>query len=57
MRNLCMRILDVANYEGDVTEANLYKGGKYATVKFETQNGETVTLSISKEEKEVKADE
>ena len=57
MKKLFMRLLDIANCEGDVTEANLYKSGKYATVKFETEKGEVFTLTVSKEENEVKADD
>lgn len=57
MKKVFMRILDLANYEGDVTEANLYRHGKYATIKFETPEGEIFTISVTKEEKEEKAND
>ena len=57
MKKVFMRILDLANYEGNVTEANLYKSGKYANVKYENEKGEVFALTVSKEENEVKADD
>lgn len=56
MKKVFMRILDLANYEGDVIEANLYSGGEFASVEYETEKGEVFAIRISKKEKEVKAD-
>lgn len=54
MNKIFMRILDLANYEGNVTEANLYEGGNFLNVKYENEKGEVFSISVTKKEKEEK---
>ena len=48
MKDLFIKIFDLADFKGDITEAIMYEGGTFAKVKFVTEDG-TYTLSISKE--------
>lgn len=54
MNKIFMRILDFANYVGNVTEANLYECGDFLNVKYENEKGEVFSISVTKKEKEEK---
>ena len=49
MKELFMLLLEDLKYHGDITCANLYKGGKFASLQFETED-HIYQISITKEE-------
>ena len=50
MKDLFMNLLDVANVRGEITEADLYASGNYATVTFKTPDGTYKISAIKKDE-------
>lgn len=50
MKNLFMCLLTNLKHHGDITAANLYKGGNFASIEVETEDG-IYTVNIAKEEK------
>jgi hypothetical protein len=53
MEKLFLKLIDFASIVGNIVEANLYKGGKYASFHFEAEDGKyLVTVSISKKDEE-----
>ena len=50
MKRLFMRLLLELKDYGDITEANMYKGGKFSYITLENEDG-VYTVNITKEEK------
>lgn len=50
MKQLFLQLLALLNVKGNITEASLYKNGKYSNITVELEDG-IYSISISKEEK------
>ena len=50
MKDIFMKLLVELRYYGDITAANMYKGGNFASIEVETEDG-IYTVNIAKEDK------
>jgi hypothetical protein len=53
MKDLFLELLSIANKYGEITEADMYAGGNFSSIVFETAD-ETYKFSIVKKEEEKK---
>ena len=50
MKSLFMTILRRLDESENITEALMYESGKFAEIKFKSEDGSTYSIAISKEE-------
>ena len=55
LKKLFVKLLNALNFEGDITEATMYKSGTFATIKAKIE-GDNYTFTITKEKEENKGD-